>query len=246
MALRDTQDVLIIEEQIIGGGLHGTQDCLIFEVPVIRSAILYPITLPTPPGPQEFTLALENVVGETDSPFSLSDEVYLWPGDMWTGEAVWTPMLAPQAEPLICALALLYGKYGTFLMGDYNRPIPQGAMSGTPVVNGSNASGSNQLQVRGAANSVPNWAVGGDYIQVTAAGGLPRLHKVLANADSNGAGLVTLNIRPSIRETLADGVVIVTENCTGTFRLTSNALPWKIDRNRMYAISFKAREALLP
>jgi hypothetical protein len=218
------------------------------ENPGIPTPFAYPLTPPAIAGlgPQDITLAFENLVGENDSPFDLSDQVFLWPGDMLTLEANLPPMLLLQAEQWISFLAMLLGKLGTFLMGDYNRPIPQGAMSGTPKVNGANPSGSNQLQVRGAANSVPNWAVAGDYVQVKAAGGLQRIHKVLLNADSDAMGQVTLNIRPSIRETLADGVAIVTENCTGTFRLQSNALPWKEDRNRVYAISFKAREAGLP
>jgi hypothetical protein len=247
MAIRDTQDCLIFEVPLLGVSyIRDTQDCLIFEVPVPPLAFTYPITLPTPPGPQEYTLVLENVAGENDSPFDLSDQVFLWPGDMFTAEATWPPMLLNQAEPLICALDMLLGRYGTVLLPDYNRLAPQGPMNGSPVVNGANASGSNELSVRTTAISAANWAVVGDYIQVTAIGGLQRIHKVLQNASTNGSGIVTLPIRPSIREPLTDGIVVVTTNCAGTFRLTSNATPWKIDRNRVYTVSFKAREARLP
>jgi hypothetical protein len=246
MALRDTQDTLIFELPVVGGILRDTQDCLIFEVPYVPASIVYPVMLPTPPGPKEYALAFENLAGESDSPTSFSDQVFLWPGDMFTAEATWPPMLSGQAEPLISALALLFGKFGTVLLPDYNRLTPQGLMSGTPVVNGANASGSNQLLVRGAAASIANWAIAGDYIQVTAAGGQQRLHKVLADANSSAGGLVTLYVRPSIREALADGVTIVTANCAGTFRLQSNSQPWKIDRNGVYTVAFKAREALLP
>jgi hypothetical protein len=211
-----------------------------------------PFTYPlTPPviagiGPLEFTLALEAIVAENDSPFDFSEQVFLWPGDMFTAELTMPPMQLVQGEQWVSFLAMLVGKYGTFLMGDYNRPTAQGPMSGAPVVNGANASGSNQLLVRAATASITNWAVAGDYIQVTAAGGLQRIHKVLANANSSSGGLVTLQIRPSIREALADGVTIVTANCAGTFRLQSNQTPWKVDKNKVYTISFKAREAMLP
>jgi hypothetical protein len=246
-ALFVTQDCLIYEVPTLNiGHLFDSQDCLIFEVSIPPVPFAYPITLPSTLGPQEFTLALENVAGENDSPFDLSDQVFLWPGDMFTADATWPPMLLVQAEPLISALAMLLGKYGTFLMGDYNRPTPQGPMTGAPVVNGENLSGSNQLLVRGAIASVANWAAAGDYIQVTAVGGLQRIHKVLANATSSSGGLVTLSIRPSIREALADGVTIVTANCQGTFRLASNETPWKIDKDKVYTVSFKAREAELP
>jgi hypothetical protein len=211
-------------------------------------SISYPLTPPAISGigPEDFTLAMQNVVGEADSPFTLSDQVQQWPGQMFTIEANLPPMLYPQAEQWITFLGSLFGKYGTFLMGDYNRPAPQGAMSGTPLVNGANASGSNQLLVRGAAVSITNWAVAGDYIQVMASGGQQRIHKVLQNANSNGSGLVTLPIFPNIREALSDGTTIVTANCAGTFRLADNTFKPKIDKNRIYTISFKAREALMP
>jgi hypothetical protein len=246
VAIRDTQDCLIFEVSTLATGrLRDTQDCLIFEEPFVPLPFTYPLTPPAIAGigPQDFTLALQNVVGENDSPFTLSDQVFLWPGDMWTLEFNLPPMLAAQAEQWVCFDAMLLGKFGTFLMGDYNRPTPQGPMSGSPVVNGSNLSGFNQLNVRGATASVTNWAVAGDYIQATESGGLQRLYKVLANASSNGSGDVVLQIRPNIRETLSDGTAIVTTNCAGTFRKSENKSTWKIDKNRVYTISIKAREA---
>lgn len=209
------------------------------------SPFTYPIILPVISGlgPNEFTLDLNSVVGEAVSPFTMSEQEQLWPGDFFTAEVNLPPMLFQQGEQWVSALGQLFGKYGTFLMGDWNRPTPQGPMSGSPVVNGANASGSNQLNIRGATASVMNWAVAGDYLQVTASGGLQRIHKILQNASTSSGGDVTLNIRPSIRESLSDGTAIVTTNCMGTFRLTSNKQTWKIDKNRVYIVSFKAREA---
>lgn len=246
MAVRIDQAVLMFEVPTLGTGLARVdQAALMFEIPFTPVPFNYPLTPPAIAGigPQDFTLALENVVGESDSPFTLGDQVFNWPGDMFTIDAKLPPMLAPQAEQWVSFLAMLLGKLGTFLMGDYNRLTPQGPMNGTPVVNGANPSGSNQLLVRGATASELAWAVAGDYIQVTAAGGLQRLHKVLANANSSSGGLVTLEIRPAIREALADGTAIVVSNCAGTFRLQSNTCPWKIDKDKVYSIAFKAREA---
>jgi hypothetical protein len=234
--------------------LRDTQDCIIFEEPYTQVIpIAYPLSPPaiTGIGPQDFTMALQNLVGESVSPFTLGEQEQVWPGDMFTIDATLPPMLYPQAEQWVSFLNALFGKYGYFLMGDYNRPTPQGPMSGTPVVNGTNLNGSNTLNIRGAAASVTNWAVAGDYLQITAFNSVlginvQRLYKILQNASSNGSGDVTVYIRPNIRESLADGNAIVTSNCAGTFRLQSNQQPWKIDKNRVYqSISFKAREALL-
>jgi hypothetical protein len=248
VAIRDTQDTLIAEVPSLGTGqVRVTQDALLFEVPTTPVTLSYPLTPPAISGigPQDFTLGMQNVVGEAVSPFTLSDQEQQWPGQMFTLEANLPPMPYAQAEQWIAFLGALFGKFGTFLMGDYNRPTPQGPMNGTPLVNGSNLSGSNQLLVKSSAIGVPNWAVAGDYIQVTASGGQQRLYKILLNASTDGSGNVTLEIFPNIREQLADGTTIVTANCAGTFRLQDNKPSWKIDRNRMYTISFKAREALL-
>ena len=94
MSLLVNQDALIFEvPTLTTGALLINQDSLIFEVPVLPVAFTYPITLPTNIGPQEFTLALENIAGESDSPFDFSDQVFLWPGDMFTAELTMPPML---------------------------------------------------------------------------------------------------------------------------------------------------------
>jgi hypothetical protein len=214
------------------------------------SSITYPLTPPAISGigPQDFTMALQNLVSENVSPFTFGEQEFLWPGDMLTIEASLPPMLFPQAEQWISFLNALFGKYGTFLMGDYNRPTPQGQWSGNVgapiVVAGTNPSGANVLNLRGFGYAPLAQAVAGDYIQVTAPGGLQRLYKVLQNAGNGFGTTMSVFIRPSIREVLTDGVPIVTTNCAGTFRLSSNQNQWKIDKNRAYAsISFKAREA---
>jgi hypothetical protein len=253
MALRDTQDVLIFEMPT-SGKLRDTQDCLIFEVPVtVSSPFGYPLMPPAIAGigPQDFTLAMQNLVGENVSPFTASEQEQQWSGQFFTIDANLPPMPFAQAEQWIAFLGSLFGKTGTFLMGDYNRLAPQGPWSGPALVNGANASGSNQLNLRDANPSVANWAVAGDYLQITAFNSqlgvnVQRLYKVLQNANSGPGGLVTLFIFPNLRESLSDGQAIVTVNTAGTFRLTQNTVTPKTDKNRSYAISFKAREAMLP
>ena len=247
MAVRVDQSVLISEVPTLGASLvRVDQAALIFEIPTIPTPFTYPITLPVIAGigPQHQKLDLKNVCGEVVSPFTLSEQEQLWPGEMWYAEIDLPPMTVAQAEQWISALSMLYGKYGTFLMGDWNRPTPQGAMSGSPVVNGSNATGSNFLNIRGAADSVSDWAVAGDYIQVKTSTGLQRLHKILQNASTNSSGDATLAIRPQIREALSDGTAIITQNCAGTWRLMQNSQPWETDKNGIdTVVQFKAREA---
>jgi hypothetical protein len=249
VAIRVTQAALLIEVPTVGTSkLRATQAALLFEIPVPPVTYSYPLTPPQIAGigPQDFTMGMVNVVGETVSPFTLGQQEQIWPGSMFTIDFTLPPMLLVQAEQWVSFLGLLYGKFGTFLMGDYNRLTPQGPMTGAPLVNGSNLNGSNQLLVRGATASVANWAIAGDYIQITAAGsGMPqRIYKVLANASTDLSGHTALQLFPNIRESLSDGTSIITSNCAGTFRLSENVVLPKIDRNRIYSISFKAKEAI--
>lgn len=220
------------------------------------TAIAYPISPPAIAGigPQDFTLAMENIVGENVSPFTLGEQEQQWPGQMFTIDANLPPMLYPQAEQWIAFLGSLFGKYGTFLMGDYNRPAPQGPWgnSGGPLeVQGAWVSGSNQLQFRNAVALQSPFAIAGDYLQLsnynaTLGANVQRIYKVLQTTFSNSAGLVALNIFPGLREPVLDGTIPVIANCAGTFRLQQNSATWKINKDRTYSISFKAREALLP
>jgi len=247
-AVESTQEVLQISAVVPAAvaGVLSTQEVLQISVTVPILGINYPLTLPAIAGigPQDFTMMEINVVGETESPFTLGQQEQQWPGQRFEAEVSLPPLTMAQAEQWLAVLGALFGKYGTFLMGDYLRLTPQGPWSGAPVVSGTNTNGSNVLNLRAATASITNWAVAGDYVQITAPGGPQRLYKVLQNAPSTIAGNVALAIFPNLRETLSDGNTIVTVNPAGTFRLQENTLTWKVDKDKMYHISFKAKEAL--
>ena len=246
--VRSTRESLLISTLGSTATAHvrSTRESLLISVTKPIMAIAYPILPPaiTGIGPMDFTLTEVNVVGETESPFTLGQQEQQWPGQAWQLELNLPPMLYAQAEQWIAFLGLLFGKYGTFLMGDYNRPTPQGPMSGSPVVSGSNVAGVNSLNVRGATASIVNWAIAGDYIQLQQSGYPQRLFKILQAASTDPSGNVTLEIFPNLRENLTDGTAIVTHNCTGTFRLASNAQKWKVDKTKVYTIGFTAKEAI--
>jgi hypothetical protein len=227
--------------------VRSTQEVLLLSVNYNPLAITYPLTPPAIAGigPQDFTMTEDNVVGETESPFTLGQQIQQWAGQRLQLEMTLPPMLYAQAEQWIAFLGSLMGKYGTFLMGDYNRPTPQGAMSGAPLASGSNPPGLNVINLRGATPSVSNWAVAGDYLQLQAPGAPQRIYKILQSQASDSGGNVNgLAVFPNIRETVPDGTVIVVSNCKGTFRLVENSVSWKVDKNKVYSISFKAKEAI--
>lgn len=244
MAIRDTQDCLIFEVATLGTSLlRDTQDCLIFEVPYTPVSIVYPLTPPAALKPQDVTMHMMNVVGENISPFVASQQEQQWPGQWFELEVALRPMLRADYEAVVGFLGALNGKFGTFLFGDHNAKTPQGVATGTPLVNGANASGSNAINLKGFTPGVTGILKAGDYMQIATSGGLQRLYKNLFDINSDGSGNATATVFPTIREALVDGLSVVLNNTAGTFRLMENDIVWKIARSRSTSISFKAMEA---
>lgn len=248
MAIRDTQDCLLFEVPSVGvGHFRDTQDCLLFEVPYTAPVIGYPLTPPSVFHPQDVTMRMMNLVAESVSPFSGEQQEQQW-AQWWEVEVALRPQLRKDYEAVVGFLAALNGKYGTFLFGDHNAAAPQGVATGTPLVSAGNVSGANQIITNGWTHSVAGILAAGDYIQVTGLNALgvsvQRIYKNLFSANSDGSGNATFTIFPTLREVPSTGASIVLANTAGTFRLMENASEWRIARNRVSTISFKAREVL--
>jgi hypothetical protein len=248
MAIRVTQACLITEApSIAAGNIRVTQACLILEEPYFAMPIAYPLTPPAALSPQEVTMRMMNLVAETISPFSGSQQEQQW-AQWWEIEVAVRPYLRVDYEAIVGFLAALNGKYGSFLFGDHNAKTPQGVATGAPTIGTGNASGSNQVITAGWSASVAGILKAGDYLQWSAVNSLgvtvQRLHKVLFDANSDAGGNATFTIFPTIREAPSSGTSIITANTAGTFRLMENASEWKIARTRVGTINFKAREVL--
>lgn len=69
-----------------------------------------------------------------------------------------------------------------------------GAGGGSPEIDGADQTG-NTLDIDGASNNITNWVRDGDIIQVA---GISLVLDVVANANTNGSGEVTVTIHPPI------------------------------------------------
>jgi hypothetical protein len=206
-------------------------------------AITYPLSIPTTPaaaGLERFSLMGAQAVGVLRSPFTFATQVQSHPGEAWMLEAAVAPCRKEQAEPWVAFIAALRGPVGTFLIGDPHRTAPRGVATGAPKVSGTNAARSTSLNTKGWSNSITNILRAGDYIQIG-----QRLYKVLQDVNSSGTGTCTLDIFPALRETVTDNTTIITSSPKGLFRLNSPEVElFEIDRERLYAISFTAVEAI--
>ena len=205
-------------------------------------AITYPISLPSAFAAARITLRQCNTVGESVSPFSAEQQIYVHQGQWWEAEITLPRMSRDNAEDVGAALLSLRGKEGSFLMGDPSAATPRGSAGGTPLVDGAGQTGLT-LAVKGLPLSTANWLKAGDYIQL-GSGSTSRLHKVLAAVTSSGAGKATLDIWPRLRSSPADGAAVVVSGAKGLWMLSSNKLEWDIEPAMIYGFSIACRERL--
>lgn len=173
------------------------------------------------------------------SPYSLSSQIQKFGGQKLSAQVEVTSLKREEAEKWISFLLLLDGENGTFLFQDSNGRYPNGVNSGIPLTNGANQTG-NVLVTKGWNPGVPNQLKAGDWISFPDY----RLHKVLRDASSDGAGRVVLDLKPKLRSLYPDGTFITTVDAKGLFRLSnSNYTLTEIDEQRIYSVSFSCEEA---
>lgn len=201
--------------------------------------ISYPLAHPTTPGFQRFSLSHTSVVGKVRSPFTLVTQVQEYQGQAWLADVTLPFLTRAQAEPWHAWLLALNGSVGTFLLGDPLATLPQGAATGTPLVNGGSQTGK-ILVTDGWNPSVTNILKAGDYIQIA-----NRLYKIMQDVSSDGSGNASLDIFPRLRESPADNTSIVTVSPKGLFRLINNTnTVINSDEGQLYSFSFQAEEAI--
>lgn len=204
-------------------------------------AITYPLTFPSI-GIRSMNIRARNVVGISASPFTGQQQVYKHQGQWWEAEVTLPPMKRADAEQVVAFLLSLNGVYGTFLLGDPANTSPRGVGTGTPLVYGADQTGS-ELITDGWTTSTTGILKAGDWIQL-GSGSATRLYKVLADANSDGSGIATIDIFPSLRSSPADNAQVTKSSPKGQWRLSSNDTNWSIDEASVYGITFACVEAL--
>lgn len=203
--------------------------------------ISYPLSLPASPVPSRVRIDMVDVVGITESTFTLSQEVFRHDGDQWAAQIV-LPAQGSAAgfDEWAAFLAALGGRYGTFLLGEFPVRSPRGTWAGTPVVDGAGQSG-RTLALRGLSAGAT--VKKNDRFQLGSAG-TSRLYMALTDATADGSGDVTLDIWPRLRESPADGAAVTTSSPKGLFRLADNRRGWDVEPGPFWGISFNAVEAI--
>ena len=206
-------------------------------------SISYPLTFPTHTNVRSIDLRAVNAVAMSMSPFTYKQQVFAHQGQRWEADVTLPPMKRSDAEQWVAWLVSLKGLRGTFLMGDPVGCTARGSVGGTPLVNGASQTG-DTLNIDGCTASQTPWIKAGDYIQLGSASSAS-LHKVLADANSDGSGEVVLDIWPNINVAQADNATIVTSNAKGVWRLANNESNWSINEIAVYGLTFGCTQAIV-
>ena len=110
---------------------------------------------------------------------------------------------------LLGTIAALRGQDNRLRVSVFDNP-KRGDYGGTPLVDGASQTGF-ALNIKGATPSVANWIRKGDYFSVEV-NGEHELKMAIADATSDGGGLVVLSFTPRLRAAPADDAVIFVED----------------------------------
>lgn len=207
--------------------------------------ITYPITAPTTRKLTGITIRDMTASAASRSPFTLSSQTQIFDGQAWSLDVNLPLMRRNEGGAAWAAFILrLNGSEGTFLMGDPVGAVGRGALTGAPLVRGAGQSGQT-IVIDGVPPNTTNWIREDDYLQF-GTGATARLHKAILDANSDGAGIVTVDIWPRLRESPADNSAVVVTNCVGRWRRPpgEQSPGWSIEAPDYYAIQFTAIEDL--
>ena len=198
------------------------------------------IAPPQAPAFMQAEISAEDVIGESEAPFSLHGQQQDWMGDRWSFHLALPPMPVELAAPWFAWLLEMRGKLNVFPLADPLGTPPAGAVQGAPVSNGVNLARARVLNTKGWTPSIQGQLLVGTYLQIG-----QRLHCVIgSDVDSDSGGLATIGIWPSIREATADGDPIVLAKPTGLFRMVNNKRTWSIATTKFFGIQIEVKEAL--
>lgn len=229
--------------------------------------ITYPLSFPRMTGMATIELTKSQAVGETESPYDGTQQTQVYDREVWMATITLPSLNRNRAPAWEAFIAKLGGKRGTFLLEDPARRAPRGAASaniltdgsgqylvdgngnyqlGTldvPVVDGAHSLRTNSIAIKGLRANISKWLMAGDYIQLRS-GTDARLHQVLDDVNSDGAGKATLLVWPRTRYALINNEAVVFTNCKSKFKLTSNEQTLRRRPPCETEISFSCKESL--
>ena len=157
----------------------------------------------------------------------------------WIVTAEWAGLTRAQFAPIQAFVIAQRGQWDSFSMVLPGHKQPQGAASGTPLVNGATQTG-RTLATRGWSANVAGILKAGDFIGIT---GQTKVYMVTSDANSDASGNATLVIEPALMATPADGAALIVRNVPFTLALASDTIEIGVQPPVLYSFSLALIEA---
>jgi hypothetical protein len=197
-----------------------------------------PLEMPDRPGTVEMTWVQDSVVSGAVSPFTLTEQVYAWPGQRWSVVLKLPSMQQEDALAWQAFFAELNGREGTFWVKETAHIRERSVGYGTAELDGPHVSGS-KVSTRGWTPSMRVLRKG-QKIEIG-----QRLRLVLDDVYSDDAGKAQVRCWPHCRD-LPDSLRVEWCGPRGVFRLAEvPGFVWKVNRLQD-GFQFSASEAILP
>mgnify|MGYP003637126623 FL=1 len=203
----------------------------------------FPLVMPNTPNFIRSEWGIARAVAQSQSPFTYSTQVHKFTGSKWYSTVTLPPMKRSQANEWLAFFMQLNGQFGTFTMGDPDAKAVQGTISNTVAVNADFAVGAYDVTIDGADASESQLFKKGDYVQFNS-GATSKLHMIIADVASNGSGVATLTIEPSLSAALSDNATVTYASPKCVMRMTNNELTWSANHISLYGVSFSCEEVL--
>lgn len=175
-------------------------------------------SIPTWPAelePQQQQFFATYTTRQFKSPFTGTSQTSPFPACHWNASLTINNLTRDRLRTLEVFLLQLRGAAGRFRIGDQAYNEPRGLAQGTPVVDGSGQYGG-ALKITGCTPN-QNFMRVGDYITVN-----HELKRLIADANADSGGKTTLRFEPNLRNSPADGAVIVVRDTYAVMRLVDD------------------------
>ena len=202
----------------------------------------YPLTMPTNVGFTQSSWKLMRQVAVTESPFTGEQDTFEYSKALWQGTFTLPPMLRSDVVQWQSFFMKLHGRKGTFLIGDPDAKVIQGAATGSVTTATALSVGDDTVDISITASDGTIAFKAGDYIQL-GTGADAKLHMVVNDATVTGNG-ATLDIEPYIKADLSSGSNIDYTSAQGVFRMDDNNLTWDADHVSKYGLTFSCTEVM--
>jgi len=152
-------------------------------------------------------------------------------GPLWEVSLMATAYLEAESNAWKALLMQLRGRTNQIAIYDQSRPIPLGTMRGTMTLNAAAAQGATSLNIIAAGQNNLT-LLQGDMLGF-GTGLTQQLVMVVADATSNGSGVINVTVEPPVRNTIASGSSVTWNMPTALFRRQDSKSSWKYSPNKV-------------